>query len=87
MPDELKKTAVDRRTTLISLIGSVVAFATRRAKAEAKVAQGAVHYQTSPRDGQECSRCAQYVAPHVCRLVDGYIAPTGWCGLWVQKPS
>ena len=87
MPAELEKSIVDRRSTLISLIGAAIAFAAPRAEAEAKVSQDAVHYQTLPRDGQECSQCAQYVAPHVCRMVDGYIAPTGWCGLWVQKPS
>ena len=79
------ESGLDRRTTLISLVGSFVALTTCRAEAEAKVSLGAVHYQTTPKDGQECSHCAPYVAPQICRLVDGYIAATGWCSLSVHN--
>jgi len=24
-------------------------------------------------------------APNGCKMVDGEIAPTGWCALWVKK--
>jgi hypothetical protein len=52
MPDELDRSVVDRRTILISLIGSApfVTLATRWAEVGTKVSQDAVHYQTTPRD-------------------------------------
>jgi hypothetical protein len=27
------------------------------------------------------------MAPNGCKLVDGEIAPTGWCALWVKKAA
>ena len=56
-------------------------------EAQAKIAQTAVNYQTTPKDGHQCDGCAQFVAPNSCKLVDGEIAPTGWCALWVKKPA
>jgi len=83
------RSGINRRRVLISMIGlpPLAALATVPSHAGAKVAQGAVYYQANPKNGQECAQCAQYLAPHACRLVDGDIAPTGWCRLWVKKAA
>ena len=49
------------------------------------MAQTAVRYQATPKDGKQCSGCNLFVAPNACKSVDGTIAPTGWCALWVKK--
>ena len=89
MGSPIEPSKLTRRSVLISAAGSasLVAGMTRWAEAEAKVPQSAVHYQTMPRDGQDCGHCYQFVAPHSCKFVDGDIAPTGWCGLWVHKTA
>jgi hypothetical protein len=53
----------------------------------AKLAQAAVRYQTTPNDGKQCSGCALFLPPDACKSVEGPIAPTGWCALWVKKPA
>ena len=53
----------------------------------AKLAQSAVRYQTTPNNGKQCSGSALFLPPDACKSVEGPIAPTGWCVLWVKKPA
>ena len=46
---------------------------------DAKVAQEVVQYQTMPKDGQECDKCVNWVAPNACKIVAGNINPKGYC--------
>ena len=39
------------------------------------------------RTGKQCDGCNFFVAPNACKMVDGEIAPTGWCALWVKKAA
>ena len=82
-----QKPGVSRRTVLIAAAGAAPLLALTGGEAEAKLAQAAVKYQTTPKDGHQCDGCIQFVAPNACKLVDGDIAPTGWCSLWVKKPG
>jgi hypothetical protein len=50
-----------------------------QAQAPQKLAQKVVQYQTQPKNGQMCSNCVNYEPPNGCKLVEGPIAPTGWC--------
>jgi len=77
---------VSRRTILIAT-GAAPLLVLTGGEAQAKIGQAAVKYQTTPKDGRQCDGCAQFVAPSSCKVVDGEIAPTGWCALWVKKPS
>ena len=76
---------VSRRTVLIAAAGAVPALALMSGAAEAKMAQAAVKYQPDPKDGHQCDACNFFQAPNACKMVDGEIAPTGWCALWVKK--
>jgi hypothetical protein len=78
---------LSRRTVLIAAAGAAPVLALTTREAQAKLAQAAVKYQTTPKDGHQCDGCAQFVAPNSCKLVDGDISPTGWCLLWVKKPG
>ncbi len=57
------------------------------ASAQQKVQKPTVQYQDQPKNGAECDQCVHFVAPSSCKLVDGTIAPKGWCLLFVKKPS
>lgn len=76
---------VSRRTVLVAAVGAVPALALMSGSAEAKMAQAAVKYQATPKDGKQCDGCNFFVAPNGCKMVDGEIAATGWCALWVKK--
>jgi hypothetical protein len=88
MNDHTKSAQVSRRTILIGAAGALplVALGATGAKA-AKMAQSAVRYQDSPKDGKKCSGCNLFVPPNACKSVDGKISPEGWCALWVKKPA
>jgi hypothetical protein len=89
MRDRFEESKLTRRSVLISALGSTALLAgmPRFAEAGTKVTQSAVEYQPAPKDGQDCQYCYQFVTPHRCRMVDGDIVPTGWCGLWVKRPA
>ena len=55
------------------------------AQAAGKIPQKAVAYQSSPKGDQRCDSCALWQGPSSCKLVDGSIAPSGWCTLYKKK--
>ena len=55
-----------------------------------KAGKEAVKYQDSPKGGQKCSDCLQFVpgqqgANGACKVVEGPISPNGWCAAFVKK--
>lgn len=78
---------VVRRRVLGALAGSPFLFAATvsldRARAQSKRSKEEAVYQPSPKDGNECSGCAHFIEGGECRVVEGEIAPDGWCRLWV----
>ncbi len=63
------------------IAGSAMAAETlsRRLVAQDKLAQDAVQYQLTPKDGAKCSTCVNFIAPNACQIVSGTISPDGWC--------
>ena len=51
----------------------------------AKMAQKAAGYQEKPSGDQNCANCTLFKAPDTCTLVDGQIAPSGWCRFYAKK--
>ena len=78
---------VSRRTVLIAAAVSASGVALVTSEAQAKIAQAAVKYQTTPKDGKQCDACNFFVAPNSCKMVDGVITPTGYCLLWTKKAA
>ncbi len=67
---------------------TIVGIPTRaRAQAAAKVSQKAVKYQDTPKGGQHCDNCLHFEAPSSCKIVDGTVAPQGWCMVYAKKPT
>ena len=85
MSDRIKSEFISRRTVLIGAAGATSLLALTSGSAEAKMAQTAVKYQPTPKDGKQCSGCNLFIAPNSCKSVAGDIAPTGWCSIWVKK--
>jgi hypothetical protein len=88
MSNQCKSAHINRRTVLIAAAGAapLLALGVTGAKA-AKLAQSAVKYQASPKDGKQCDGCNLFVAPNACKSVAGDISPSGWCALWVKKAA
>jgi hypothetical protein len=86
MSNPTRSACVSRRTVLIAAAGAapLLAMSATGARA-AKLAQSAVRYQETPKDGKQCDNCNLFVAPNACKSVDGTISPKGWCALWVKK--
>ncbi len=86
MSEHTRSDGVSRRTqSSIGAAGALPLIALGATGAQAKMAQKAVRYQDTPKDGKQCSGCSLFIAPNACKTVDGDIAPTGWCALWVKK--
>ena len=75
MRESCSQSVVSRRTVLIAAAGAAPLLALTAGEAQAKVAQTAVKYQATPKDGHQCDGCAQFVSPNSCKVVDGEIAP------------
>jgi hypothetical protein len=87
MRETCTNSGVSRRSVLLAAAGAAPLLTLMSSEAQAKLAMAAVKYQPDPKDGKQCDGCAQFVAPNSCKLVDGDIAPTGWCLLFVKKPA
>jgi hypothetical protein len=55
-------------------------------RAAAKISQAAVAYQAQPNGDKRCDKCAQFLAPNACKIIDGTISPQGWCRVFVPAP-
>ncbi len=69
--------AMIRSTLMLATAGAVIA-KTARAQ-DQKIEQSLVQYQEMPKDGAECDKCVNWVAPNACKIVAGTINPKGWC--------
>jgi hypothetical protein len=63
-----------------TLIG--IGLAASPAAASNKMSPKAMQYRTTPNGAQKCNVCANWQPPQSCKLVDGPIAPSGWCILY-----
>ena len=70
-----------------ALASAIVAGAAIVAEAQQKAAQKMVQYQLKPKGDQECDKCLHFVPPDSCKMVEGKIAPKGWCTLYAPKPK
>lgn len=59
----------------------------RLAVARAKMMPEVVGYQDKPKDAERCDNCLQFEGPASCKIVEGNIAASGWCKVYVQKPA
>jgi hypothetical protein len=66
--------------------GAAVILGSTANRATAKISQAAVAYQPQPNGDKRCDKCAQFVSPNACKIIDGAISPQGWCRVFVPAP-
>ena len=82
---DVSRRNVLRGATVVASGAALFVAAITTQRAEAKMAQTAAGYQTSPKDGKKCADCALFIAPSSCRLIDGTVGPEGYCRFFVKK--
>jgi hypothetical protein len=65
--------------------GASLGLASSPATASNKMSPRAMSYRPTPNGKQRCDNCANWQPPGACKLVDGAIAPSGWCILYNPK--
>ena len=68
--------------------GALVGVGLSPARVEAqtpKRTQKVVQYKTTPKGRSRCDNCSQWQAPSSCKIVQGTIAPAGWCSAYAPK--
>ena len=81
-----RRTVVQRAATLAGL-GAAASLDANDAGAQGKLAQTVAKYQNTPKNGQECSTCVNFVAPAACQIVASPISPHGWCQFYAKKAA
>jgi len=89
MSDETAKTG-RRRIMLraglaVAATPVVAAGLSQGALAQQKLAKNLIQYQDSPKGDQRCDNCTHWQPPNACAIVEGPIAPNGWCAAWAPK--
>lgn len=80
------------RKSAVAAVGLAVAGVTLSTEpAAAKMSQKGAMYRSKPNGTQKCSGCARFKAgptPNAdgtCAIVEGKIAPEGWCVMYTPK--
>ena len=47
-----------------------------------KLTQAAAGYQDRPKGNESCGVCPYFIFPKSCVVVEGAVAPTGWCRIY-----
>ena len=78
---------ISRRTIVqgVAVAGALPVLALSVQPAFAKASQASVAYQATPKGANSCANCNLFQPPSACKLVDGTVAPEGWCKIWVKK--
>jgi len=70
-----------RRTLMLGTATGAAALALglRTAPAQPKMTRQQAQYQDEPKGILMCGTCTLFVPPAECKVVEGFVAITGWC--------
>ena len=73
--------SMPRRGLMMAALGGAAALALPRcAGAQTKMTKTQAEYQDEPKAGiLMCGTCTLFIAPAECKVVEGFVAITGWC--------
>jgi len=74
-----------RATATLGPFALLSGFSFPASAASQKISKKTAGYQDHPNNGQQCSKCRFFQAPHSCQLVEGTIKKDGWCTLFQAK--
>jgi hypothetical protein len=69
----------------MTLAGIAASLAAENARAQTKLSHAVAKYQDTPKNGQQCSTCVNFVPPSACKIVASPISPRGWCQFYAAK--
>lgn len=81
----LGRRAMLRRAALVAAVAPLLGLGAKESFADEKMSQKDAEYQPTPKGGQSCATCLQFMPPSSCKLVKGKISPQGWCSFWGPK--
>jgi hypothetical protein len=76
-----------RRVGFVAGVGVLISsgMAATPAAAGSKFSQATAKYQPTPKGADRCANCSLYESAGNCKVVEGKVAPDGWCTLYVRK--
>jgi len=83
----VSRRTIVRATVTLTGLSAAAALDDNDAAAQGKLAQSVAKYQGSPKNGQECSTCVNFVSPAACRIIASPISPHGWCQFYAKKTA
>jgi hypothetical protein len=83
---DISRRGLLRRGMLVAAAGAFVAVSVGSAAfADSKLSQTMAKYQATPKGADRCANCSLYESAGACKVVEGQVAPDGWCTLYVRK--
>ncbi len=82
---QVSRRAVLRAAILLAGTSLTAAMAPDKALAQQKASKSAMKYQDKPDGDKQCSNCLHFQPPSGCAIVEGTVAPQGYCIAWVKK--
>lgn len=85
-PELARRRAMVRAAVFLTGASLAAVVPTRVPQAQQpKASKSAMKYQDTPSGDKECSNCLHFQAPSSCAIVEGAVAPQGYCIAWVKK--
>ena len=70
----------DRRKLMFAALGAAALTIGTSASAQPKMTKQQAEYQDEPKGGiMMCGTCTLFIPPAECKVVEGFVAVTGWC--------
>ena len=82
---QVSRRAMLRAAVVLAGTSLTASLAPKEALAQQKASKDAMKYQDKPNGDKQCSNCLHFQPPAGCAIVEGTVAPQGYCVAWVKK--
>jgi hypothetical protein len=69
----------DRRKLMLTALSAAALTLGTSASAQPKMTRQQAEYQDEPKGILMCGTCTLFIPPAECKVVEGFVALTGWC--------
>jgi len=69
----------DRRAMMLAALNAAALSFGTSALAQPKMTRKQAEYQDEPKGISMCGTCTLFIPPAECKVVEGFVAITGWC--------
>lgn len=87
--DVLKGIAITAGVVAVGAVTGVnpIGAAHAAGKCPGTTPKAALQYRPHPNGKDHCAVCANFIAPHCCKVVAGSVVPDGYCLAFIPKPA